>query len=352
MRALQMEGPGIVREVNVPIPEIADDEVLIRIAYSGICATDYEILSGEMGLVKEGKIKYPVRFGHEYSGTVVKAGSAVKNFKPGDHVIGDAIITCGKCPACLERRYEDCTTFNCVGTMYCWDGSFAEYMHLPERHLFKLPDSLSLMQCALIEPSCVALEGLKRGGDLKDKTVAIIGTGAIGMTAVAMASHFKPAKIILVGRTEGKLAIGRKLGAQVLVNARQEDALEAILRETGGQGADFVLETSGNLEMVNKCVRALRYGGAVAYIGFYDNPADGFPIDIVVSNKITVSGVMSGFGVPAEVIRILEEDKTDLTPIISHLITMDEAPEALLHPEKLPGDRIKIMVKICGEGDV
>jgi len=149
-----------------------------------------------------------------------------------------------------------------------------------------------------------------------------------------------------VGRTDSKLEIGKKLGAKVLVNIREEDMMEAVLRETGGEGADFVLETSGNPEMVNKCVRAAKYGGAVSYIGFYDCPADAFPIDIVVSNKITIAGVMSGFGVPEEVIRILDEDRIDLTPIISHVIDLDELPEALLHPEKLPGTRIKVVVKV------
>ena len=348
MRAFQIEAPGVVKEISVPIPEIAEDEVLFRVAYAGICATDYEILGGEMTLIREGKIKYPVRFGHEYSGVVVKVGSQVKNYKVGDRVIGDAIVTCGKCPACLEGRYADCNNFNAVGTMYCWDGCFAEYMHLPERHLFHLPDNTSLMECALIEPSCVALEGLKRGGDLKGKTVVIVGTGAIGMTAVAMAKHFQPAKIILVGRTDKKLEIGRQLGAGVLVNIRREDMLEAILRETGGEGVDFVLETSGSLPMVNSCVRGLKYGGVAAFIGFYDGPADNFPIDYVMANKITLSGVMSGFAVPAEVIRILEEGDVDFKPIITHLIGMDDLPEALLHPEKL-GDRIKIIVRVTGD---
>ncbi|MBQ8507773.1 MAG: alcohol dehydrogenase catalytic domain-containing protein [Clostridia bacterium] len=346
MRAFQIEGPGIVKEISVPIPEIAEDEALIRIIYSGICATDYEILGGEMALIREGKIKYPVRFGHEYSGIVEKVGSAVKDIKVGDHVLSDSGIACGKCPACLEKRYCDCKEAKSVGTVNCWDGSFAEYMHVPERHLFKLPESLDMLECALIEPSCIALEGLKRGGDLRGKTVLVVGTGAIGMTAVAMASHFKPAKVILAGRTDSKLEIGKKLGASVTVNARNEDVVQAVLRETEGQGADLVLETSGNLDAVNQCVRAAKYGGVASFIGFYESPIDAFPIDILVSNKVTVAGVMGNYGVPAEVIRILEEDKINLKPIVSHIISMDELPEAMLHPEKLPGSRIKVMVKM------
>ena len=349
MRAFRIESPGVVKEINVPIPEIAEDEVLFRIAYAGICATDYEILGGEMNLVKEGKIVYPVRFGHEYSGVVEKVGSKVTKYKPGDHVIGDALVTCGKCPACLEKRYGDCTRFQAVGTMYCWDGCFAEYMRMPERHLFMLPPELSLKACALIEPSCVAYAGLKRGGNLQDKTIVIVGTGAIGMTAVKLAGCFGPKKILLAGRTDSKLEIGKTLGASRVINIRREDMNQVILQETNGKGADFILETSGSLEMVNKCVRAAKYGGVVSYIGFYDRPAADFPIDVVVSNKITIAGIMSDSGAPEEVIALFAKHKLDMTPIISHIISMDELEEAMLHPENLPQPRIKVLVKIGGD---
>jgi len=347
MRAFQIEGPGIVKEISVPVPEIAEDEALIRIIYSGICATDMEILGGEMALIREGKIRYPVRFGHEYSAVVEKVGSKVKNIKVGDHVLSDPAVTCGKCEACLAGNYQGCKESRSVGTVNCWDGSFAEYMHVPERHLHKLPDDLDMMEAALIEPSGISMEGLKRGGDLKGKTVVVVGTGAIGMTGVAMARHFKPGKIILVGRTDGKLAIGKELGADVVINSRKEDAVAAVMRETDGLGADMILETSGNVEAVNQCILFARYRGTVSYIGFYESGSDGFPIDVLVSRKLNCGGVMGDFGTPGQVIRILEEDKINLRPIVSHVIDMDELQEVMLNPGKLQGERIKIMVKIA-----
>jgi len=346
MRAFQIDGPGVVSEISVPVPEIAEDEVLIRIAYSGICATDYEILDGEMALIREGKIRYPVRFGHEWSGVIEKVGSMVKKFNVGDHVLSDSGISCGKCAACQEGRYSACRNKRSVGTVKCWDGSFAEYMHIPERNLYKLPDDMDMMNAALIEPTCIALSGLRRGGNLEGKTILIVGTGAIGMTAVAISRHYKPGKIILAGRTDSKLEIGKKLGADAAINVRNEDLVEAVLRETDGQGADMVLETSGNPGAVNQCVLSTRYGGTASFIGFYENSVDAFPIDVLVSRKISIHGVMGDFGIPAEVIRIIDEEKIDLTPIITHLISMDELPKALLQPSEFEGNRIKIMVKV------
>ena len=346
MRAFQIDGPGLVSEISVPVPEIGEDEALIRILYSGICATDYEILGGEMALIREGQIRYPVRFGHEWSGVIEKVGSAVTKFKVGDYVLSDPGVTCGKCEACREGRWADCKNSRSVGTVKCWDGSFAEYMHVPERHLHRLPDDMDMIMAALIEPSGIAMEGLKRGGDLRGKTVVVVGTGAIGLTAVAMASHYKPAKVILAGRTDSKLEIGKKLGADVVVNIRKESLQEAVLRETDGRNADLVLETSGNPDAVNDCVFCTGYGGTAAYIGFYEKVNPYFPIDIVVSRKITVAGVMGDYGTPAEVIRILEEDKIDLKPIISHVISMDELKTAMLNPRALGGEKIKILVKM------
>lgn len=348
MRALQIEGPGIVKEISVPVPEIAEDEVLVRVVYTGICATDYEILAGEMDLVKEGLIRYPVRFGHEFSGVVEKVGSKVRNFKTGDRVLSDPGISCGKCPACAEERWADCENMKSVGTVNCWDGSFAEYMYFPERHLYKLPKDMDMMECALIEPSCIALEGVKKGGDISGKTIVIVGTGAIGMTAVAMSACFNPAKIILVGRTDAKLEIGKKLGAHVTINARSEDVVQRVFEETNGKGADFVLETSGNGAAVNQCVALARYAGRVAYIGFYEREDKSFPIETVVSRELTICGVMGHLGAPGEVIRIMEEKHPNLLPVITHVIPFDEAADALLHPEKL-GNRIKIMVKVSEE---
>ena len=347
MRALEISGPHAVREISVPIPKIEKDEALIRVAYSGICATDYEILSGDMALVREGKIRYPVRFGHEWSGVVEKVGSSVIRFAPGDHVVSDPGVTCGVCPACRRGDWEACRHVKSVGTVNCWDGSFAEYIRIPERHLYHLPDCISLRHAALIEPAGIALEGIRKMKDVRGRTVLVIGTGAIGMTAVAFAKYAGAARVLLAGRTDAKLEIGKKLGADRAVNIGKENLAEVIVRETDGQGVYGTVETSGNIDAVSQCPDLTAAGGVVAYIGFYDRSADRFPIDTVVSREQCVCGVMGHFGTAGHVIQALETGKVDLMPIVTHTIPFDQALEAMLHPERLEGIRIKILVDMA-----
>ena len=347
MRALQITSPGRVDEVDVPIPTIKDDELLIRVAYSGICATDYEILGGEMALVKEGKIRYPVRFGHEWSGIVEKVGSKVMRFVPGDRVISDSGVTCGTCDACLKGDYAKCPDIKSIGTVNCWDGSFAEYIHIPERHLYKLPDSISLNEAALIEPSCISMVAISKMPDIAGKIVLVIGTGAIGMTAVAFAKYSGASRVILSGRTDAKLDIGKSLGADRVVNITRENLADAVLAETNGYGVYGTIETSGNIDAVAQCPELTEERGVIAYVGFYDKKVSNYPVDTIVSREQTVSGVMGHFGTPQLVIDAMKTGKINLMPIVTHLIPFNQVKEAMLRPKSLEGTRIKILVDMA-----
>lgn len=350
MRALEISGPNAVTELTIPIPEIEKDEALIRVAYSGICATDYEILSGEMSLVREGRIRYPVRIGHEWSGTIVKVGEAVTQFKIGDRVISDPGISCGKCEACRAGRYYECTHFRAVGTIDCWDGSFADYMKIPERHLHLLPGNISLKEAAIIEPSGIAYDAVQKMENVQGKIVLVIGTGAIGMAAAAFAKFRGAKTVILAGRTDAKLEIGRRMGADETVNIRNQDLMEYIMRATDGEGVDFTIETSGNREAVAQCPELTRMHGTVAYVGFYDRRIQDFPIDTVVSRELAVHGVMGHYGTPLKVIAAMQQGIA-LTPMITHVIPFREAKRALLDPKSISGTRIKVLVDMSIEND-
>lgn len=343
MRALEISCPNVVNELTVPVPEIDDDEALVRVAYSGICATDYEILGGKMTLVREGKIRYPVRIGHEWSGTVVKVGKNVSKVKVGSRVVSDPGVTCGKCQACDEGRYADCKDIKSVGTVNCWDGSFADYMRIPERHLYLLPDSITLQEAAVIEPAGIAYEAIKKIDNLKGKTVLIIGTGAIGMASVVFARYCGAEKVLLAGRTDAKLEIGKRMGADVVINIRSQNLIQEIMKLTDAEGVDFTVETSGNIDTVSQCLDLTKKHGCISYVGFYDFTAKEFPIDTVVSKELNVYGVMGHFGTAKEVIKAVEKG-VDLKNMITHVIPFSEAKKAFSNPETIEGTRIKVLV--------
>ena len=144
MKAFVIQEPGRVEMIETEKPVPSPDEAVIKVAYAGVCATDLAILSGDMSLVRNGSIRYPVRFGHEWSGVIESVGADVTDFKPGDRVISESGVTCGKCEFCREKQWSKCQNTWSLGTINCWDGSFAEYMHMPVRHLHKIPDSISL----------------------------------------------------------------------------------------------------------------------------------------------------------------------------------------------------------------
>ena len=347
MRAYTISFPGEVSCQNVPKPVPAPDEALVRVAYSGLSTQDLAILSGDMTLVRNGSIRYPVRFGHEWSGIVESVGKNVTNLAPGDRVVSDSGVTCGKCDACLRKQWHKCENTYSLGISNCWDGSFAEYMHMPERHLYKLPASVSLMEAALVEPACIALAGVKKADIGPGKTVLVMGTGAIGLAAVALAKYYGADKVLLGGRTEEKLAVGRTMGADGCVNTRKTNVVGLVQKETAGKGVDAVIETSGNVAVIPDILAAAAPGAQISLIGFYEKGVPDFPIDDIVTKSLWVGGVMGEFGTPAEVLEILKTGKLDLKPLITHVIPFGRTADVMTNISQYR-DRIKIMVKIAG----
>lgn len=347
MKAYSISFPGEVSCQEVPKPVPAPDEAVVRVAYSGLCATDLAILSGDMTLVRNGSIRYPVRFGHEWSGVVESVGKNVTEFAPGDRVVSESGVTCGICEACRQKQWHQCENVHSLGTIRCWDGSFAEYMHMPVRHLYRIPDSVSLMEAALVEPTCIALAGVKKAEIGPGKTVLVIGTGAIGLAAVALAKYYGAEKVLLGGRTEEKLAVGRTMGADACINTRKANVAGFVQQETSGKGVDAVIETSGNVAVIPDILAATAPDARVSLIGFYEKGVPDFPVDEIVTKSLWVSGVMGEFGMPAEVLEILKTGKLDLKPLITHVVPFGKTADVMTNISAYR-DRIKIMVKIAG----
>ena len=349
MKALIVEDINAIALKEVEIPPLKPDEILVKVVYAGVCGTDLAIFSGETSFVKEGLIKYPARIGHEWSGTVANIGAKVTKFKAGDRVVSDNAITCRECEACKSGNMAGCSNMKCVGTINCWDGSFAEYIIIPECHLHQLPDTISLKTAALIEPISIALGGTnKRKIDI-ETTVVIIGTGPIGLAAVALAKNAGAKSVIIIGRTTSKLDIALQVGASAVVNTSEKDAIKAVLELTNNHGADFIIETSGAKETIQLAIDIAAERGTISLIGFYETNIDGLVIDRFVMKQASLVGVMGEFGFVPAVIEIMEITDLHLEHIITQIVSFDGAVEFFNNAKATAKQRIKTLVKIAEE---
>ncbi len=347
MKVFLSEGYGKGAIVDMPVPKVSDNMVLVRICYCGICGTDQDLFSSECSFAENGEVTYPVRLGHEWSGVVESVGSKVTEFKKGDRVVGDNAVTCGKCEACLKEDYESCHHMLNVGTIDpVYDGAFSEYYVIPKHHLHKVPNGISLKAASLAEPLSVAYGGIKRMNITDKSVVAVIGTGCIGMSAVVLAKCLGAKKILMIGRSTKKLEVAKKLGAEV-INIKECDAVKKVMELTDGNGADFVLECSGAKETFKQAIDMAAFRAVIALIGFYESRENNVNIDAIVSKALHLFGVMGEMDMMSGALKILEKHKPDLLPIITDELPFDDCIKGFTR--KNYPDAVKITVKICEE---
>jgi L-iditol 2-dehydrogenase len=246
MKVLLAYTPGELRVVDMDTPKPGPHDVLAKVSYCGVCATDVAIMKGLLHLGDGLDPIYPVRVGHEWSGVVVETGSETQRIKVGDRVISDTSYSCGECEYCLKGEYQNCVNGRAIGTIKnCWPGAFAEYMLVRERSTFKVPDNVDLDEAALVEPASIGLYGLLRSPMGPGQNLLVVGTGPIGLGGMACAKGMGVGKTLLAGRKDKKLEIGRLMGADVLINTTRDNLYDVVMRETNGRGMDIIMDTSG-----------------------------------------------------------------------------------------------------------
>ena len=344
MKAITVYGPYDARMENVPKPEATGDMLVIKVKRTGVCATDYSIFTGESSFIRSGEIKFPCRFGHEYSGIVEAVGPDVKDFRPGDRVYTENFVSCGVCEACRRGDYMGCSKILSVGTVNCWDGCYAEYMQMPERHVYHLPDELSLDEGALIEPASIAYDAFK-GVTLSEKDTAVVyGNGAIGMIAAWLAKYYGAGQVIVVGRNNEKLKRALAVGADAVINNKEIDATARIMELTGGKGANLIVETSGSAQALRDSLNALAKYGRISIVSFYERELDAIPIDPLVLGCKSIVGAAGCYGNAPAVCEIMRKNPIKLTPVISHHIPFEKCLDVFENEKNYHNEKIKIMI--------
>ncbi|NOX45065.1 MAG: L-threonine 3-dehydrogenase [Caldiserica bacterium] len=304
--------------VEAETPRPGPGEVLIKVAAASICGTDLHIYSWDEW--SRSRISPPRIIGHEFCGHVEEVGPGVEGFAPGDYVSAETHIYCGRCYMCRTGRAHLCENVSIIGIDR--DGAFAEYIVVPAKVLWKNDPALPAKIASLQEPFGNAVHAVKRA-EVGGKRVVIIGDGPIGIFACAIARVLGARDVWLVGLSETRLAAGRRLGADAVVNASSRDPVAAIREWTGGKGADVVLEMSGSPAAWDNALRAVRPGGRVIAFGL---SRDKIPWDLNrgVFKDIEVLGIVGRliFETWYEASELLAE--LDLTPAVTDELPLEE----------------------------
>jgi 2-desacetyl-2-hydroxyethyl bacteriochlorophyllide A dehydrogenase len=340
--AVQLTGPGqwSLIETDRPVPR--EDELLIRVHRVGICGTDIEMLKGTMPYFRLGWTKYPVVLGHEWSGTVADTGSAVEKFERGDRVTGDVTIGCGTCEPCMNGSYNLCVIKQEVGLCRGKDGAFAQYLTMPARHCYSLPEDVSLDAGALVEPAATVVKAIRKAGMEPGALALITGDGPIGLLAAQAALAYGAGWVVLAGTEPTKLELGKKLGVHRTVDVTRENLHEVVMDETRARGVDLALEASGNGQALNACMDCARQGGTVSVVGLYEEPIEKLDMGLAVARDLSLICSIASPNTFTQTLRMMATGKIQVEPLVTHVLSLEEAGRAFEIQQTAPTERIKI----------
>ncbi len=314
MKALVLKEYKQFSYEDVPTPSPAPDEVLVSVRACGICGSDVHGMDGSTG-----RRRPPIIMGHEASGVIASIGTAVHQWAPGDRVTFDSTIYCGHCSFCRRGDINLCDNRRVLGVScedYRQNGAFAEFVAVPERVLYRVPEPLPLDHAALVEPFSIALHAVRRSPPTLNDTVVVVGAGMIGLALVQALRHTGCSQLIVIDVAEDRLSVARNCGATHTINSSKAQAEEAIRQLTQGRGADFAFEAVGLSATVNLALRCLRKGGSATLVGNVA-PKIEFPLQVAVTRELSIYGSCASRGEYPACLDMLARGALQAEPLIS-----------------------------------
>lgn len=326
MKALVYVSAGNKALQDRPKPKVIDPtDAIIKITKTTICGTDLHILKGDVPSCQPGQI-----LGHEGVGTIEEVGSAVTAFKAGDRVLISCISACGKCNYCRKRMYSHCTTGGWIlGNKI--DGTQAEFVRIPyaDTSLYPIPegaDEEALVMLSDILPTgfeCGVLNGKVQPGS----TVAIVGSGPIGLAALLTAQFYSPSEIIMVDIDDNRLEVAKRFGATAVVNSANGKAVDALMKLTSQRGVDTAIEAVGIPATFELCEKIIAPGGIIANIGVHGSKVD-LHLENLWDRNITITTRLVDTESTPMLLRLVQSDKIDAKLLITHHFKLDHILDA------------------------
>lgn len=304
-----------------PIPKIGKNDVLVKIHATSICGTDLHIYNWDEW--SQGRIKPPYVMGHEFAGEVVEIGEDVKSIKLGDIVSAETHIVCETCELCTTGKAHICEDTEILGVDV--DGTYAEYVSIPEKNAWVNPKGIDPAYLAVQEPLGNAVHTVL-AGDIIGKTIAVVGCGPIGIMSIAVAKAVGASKVIAIEVNDYRLNLAKEIGADIVINPMKEDPVDIILNETDNKGVDVVAEMSGSHIAINQALKYIKLGGRMSMLGI---PNDKVSIDVandIVFRGINIQGIAGRkmYETWYQVKGLIESGSLNLEPIITHRLKMED----------------------------
>jgi alcohol dehydrogenase len=326
MKALVYHGPGKIAWEEKPKPLIQNNtDVIVKVLKTTICGTDLHILKGDLPAVTDGRT-----LGHEGVGIVDETGSAVTDFKKGDHVIISCITSCGKCVYCKRGMYSHCLNGGWIlGNLI--DGTQAEYVRIPyaDNSLYHIPagsNEEALVMLSDILPTgfeCGVLNGKVQPGN----TVAIVGSGPIGLAALLTAQFYSPAEIIVIDPDDNRLETAKKFGATQTINNSRENAIERVKELTGGIGVDTAIEAVGIPATFEICQSVVAPGGIIANIGVHGKSVE-LHLETLWSQNIAITTRLVDTVTTSMLLKTVQSKKLEPGLLITHRFKLSDIVKA------------------------
>jgi L-iditol 2-dehydrogenase len=340
MKVAVMEGIGKIGYTTREIPKPKDNEVLVKIQYVGVCGSDLHYY--ETGRIGDYIVEPPFVLGHEASGIVTELGKDVKNLKIGDRVALEPGATCGECEFCRTGRYNLCPDVVFFATPPV-DGVLQEYAAHPASLCFKLPDNVSSMNGALIEPLAVGFHAASQGDAHIGQKAIIFGAGCIGLMTLLALQSYGLNDITVVDILPNRLAQAKKMGATHVVNSLDKDFLDQFDKITDKAGFDIAFETAGTEITTRLCIKVLKKGSNLVCVGYSKTGEMTLPMSLLLDKELSIKTVFRYRHIYPKAIEAVACGKIDPSNVVTNIFEFDDVQNAM---DKSVADKAKIVKSV------
>jgi L-iditol 2-dehydrogenase len=344
MKSVRYYGPKDIRIDEIPVPEIKTDELLVKIEACAVCGSDLKSFN-----VGNPRMKPPIVMGHEFTGTIVEAGTKVADFAINDRIVMATSVSCGDCLYCKKGWTNLCVNLAPMG--FYFNGGMAEYTVIPSRainngHVVKVPNDLKADYAALAEPLSCAVNSIDKCDIQKGDTVLIMGAGPMAILNACVARYEGAGKIIMTEINEARLEQAAGFDIELLVNSAKEDVQEIVLNETNGMGADVVIVAAPAAQPQEQALSLVRKKGTVNLFASLPAGQSNLTLDsrLIHYNEIKVTGSSDSTAVHvAKAVEMLSDEKFPSAKIATHVLSLDDIHEAF--DLMISGEALRVVLK-------